>query len=142
MKLQCVVVTPEKAVVDQEVDSLVIPLFDGEMGILPRRAPLVSKLGNGSLRLKNGSTEMVYFIEGGTVQLAKNVVTLLTPRATEVTSLDVASAKKVLFRGSIRRLVIPKFPYSLLYRVLEDEQIRILAVAHYKRKPFYWSKRR
>jgi len=96
MKLQCVVVTPEKAVVDQEVDSLVIPLFDGEMGILPRRAPLVSKLGNGSLRLKNGSTEMVYFIEGGTVQLAKNVVTLLTPRATEVSSLDVASAKKVL----------------------------------------------
>ena len=96
MKLQCVVVTPEKAVVDQEVDSLVIPLFDGEMGILPRRAPLVSKLGNGSLRLKNGSTEIVYFIEGGTVQLAKNVVTLLTPRATEVSSLDVASAKKVL----------------------------------------------
>ena len=96
MKLQCVVVTPEKAVVDQEVDSLVIPLFDGEMGILPRRAPLVSKLGNGSLRLKNGSTEMIYFIEGGTVQLAKNVVTLLTPRATEVSSLDVASAKKVL----------------------------------------------
>jgi len=96
MKLQCVVVTPEKAVVDQEVDSLVIPLFDGEMGILPRRAPLVSKLGNGSLRLKNGSTEIIYFIEGGTVQLAKNVVTLLTPRATEVSSLDVASAKKVL----------------------------------------------
>ena len=96
MKLQCVVVTPEKAVVDQEVDSIVIPLFDGEMGILPRRAPLVSKLGNGSLRLKNGSTEMVYFIEGGTVQLAKNVVTLLTPRATEVSSLDVASAKKIL----------------------------------------------
>lgn len=99
MKLQCVVVTPEKAVVDQEVDSLVIPLFDGEMGILPRRAPLVSKLGNGSLRLKIGSTEMVYFIEGGTVQLAKNVVTLLTPRATEVTSLDVTSAKKVLEAG-------------------------------------------
>lgn len=96
MKLQCVVVTPEKAVVDQEVDSLVIPLFDGEMGILPRRAPLVSKLGNGSLRLKNSSTEIIYFIEGGTVQLAKNVVTLLTPRATEVSSLDVASAKKVL----------------------------------------------
>ncbi|WP_353932423.1 type II toxin-antitoxin system RelE/ParE family toxin [Okeanomitos corallinicola TIOX110] len=45
-------------------------------------------------------------------------------------------------RGSIRRLVIPKFPYSLLYRVLEEEEIRILAVAHHKRKPFYWSRRK
>ncbi len=45
-------------------------------------------------------------------------------------------------RGSIRRLILPKFSYSLLYRVLADEQIRILAVAHHKRKPFYWSKRK
>jgi toxin ParE1/3/4 len=40
-------------------------------------------------------------------------------------------------RGSIRRLTLPKFPYSLLYRVLEG-QIRVLAVAHHKRKPQYW----
>jgi toxin ParE1/3/4 len=40
-------------------------------------------------------------------------------------------------KGSIRRLTLPKFPYSLLYRVLE-EQIRVLAVAHHKRKPQYW----
>jgi toxin ParE1/3/4 len=40
-------------------------------------------------------------------------------------------------RGTIRRLTLPKFPYSLLYRVLE-KQIRILAVAHHKRKPQYW----
>jgi toxin ParE1/3/4 len=40
-------------------------------------------------------------------------------------------------RGSIRCLTLPKFPYSLLYRVLE-EQIRVLAAAHYNRKPQYW----
>jgi toxin ParE1/3/4 len=40
-------------------------------------------------------------------------------------------------RGSIRRLTLPKFPYSLLYRVME-EQIRVLAMAHHKRKPQYW----
>jgi toxin ParE1/3/4 len=40
-------------------------------------------------------------------------------------------------RDAIRRLTLPKFPYSLLYRVLE-EQIRVLAVAHHKRKPQYW----
>ncbi|HLO87872.1 MAG TPA: type II toxin-antitoxin system RelE/ParE family toxin [Nostocaceae cyanobacterium] len=45
-------------------------------------------------------------------------------------------------RGSIRRLILPKFPYSLFYRVLENNEIRILAVAHHKRRPFYWSKRK
>lgn len=44
-------------------------------------------------------------------------------------------------RNSIHRLVLPKFPYSLLYRVLENNQIRILAVAHHKRRPQYWGGR-
>ncbi len=41
-------------------------------------------------------------------------------------------------QGSLRRLILPKFPYYLLYRILEDDQIRILVVAHHKRKPQYW----
>lgn len=41
-------------------------------------------------------------------------------------------------RGSIRRLILPRFSYSLLYRVLENDRLRILAVAHHKRKPDYW----
>ncbi|NHC35244.1 type II toxin-antitoxin system RelE/ParE family toxin [Scytonema millei] len=44
-------------------------------------------------------------------------------------------------RGSIRRLILPKFPYSLLYRILAENRIRILAVAHHKRKPQYWNSR-
>jgi toxin ParE1/3/4 len=41
-------------------------------------------------------------------------------------------------RGFLRRLTLPKFPYYLLYRVLGNAQIRILAVAHHKRRPQYW----
>lgn len=95
-KLHCIVVTPERALVDQESDSLVIPLFDGEMGVLPNRAALVSKLGFGCLRIRNGSTDSIFFIEGGTVQVSKNIVTLLTPRATDLATLDVTSAKAIL----------------------------------------------
>jgi toxin ParE1/3/4 len=40
-------------------------------------------------------------------------------------------------QSTIRRLTLPKFLYSLLYRVVED-QIRVLAVPHHKRKPQYW----
>ncbi|KKI98650.1 type II toxin-antitoxin system RelE/ParE family toxin [Prochlorothrix hollandica] len=43
-----------------------------------------------------------------------------------------------IVRGSLRRLTLPKFPYYLLYRVLGNAQIRVLAVAHHKRRPKYW----
>ena len=46
-----------------------------------------------------------------------------------------------LIRGRVRKRAVVKFPYSLVYSVRQDE-IRILAVAHQKRRPFYWRGRR
>jgi toxin ParE1/3/4 len=50
------------------------------------------------------------------------------------------AAPKVL--GSVRRFVLPTFPYYLLYKPLPSKGIRILAVAHQKRQPDYWAGRR
>lgn len=46
-----------------------------------------------------------------------------------------------LIRGRIRKRIVARFPYSLVYSARENE-IRILAVAHHKRRPFYWRGRR
>jgi len=46
-----------------------------------------------------------------------------------------------LLRGRVRKRIMAKFPYSLVYSVRRDE-IRVLAVAHHKRRPFYWRGRR
>jgi len=62
---------------------------------------------------------------------------------------DVAAAKLLLLqvpragwplRGNFRRLLLKTFPYQLIYRAVEED-IRIYAVAHLKRKPGYWRKR-
>jgi len=45
-------------------------------------------------------------------------------------------------QGSIRHLILPRFPYHLLYRIVEEGQIRILAVAHHERRPKYWVRRK
>jgi plasmid stabilization system protein ParE len=42
----------------------------------------------------------------------------------------------------LRRFVLPRFPYSLIYRHLGADEVRILAVAHQKRRPRYWTGRR
>ena len=49
--LKCVVVTPERACLDEVADFVALPMFDGELGVLPGRAALIGRLGYGELRL-------------------------------------------------------------------------------------------
>ena len=77
--IQCVVVTPEKTEIDVRATSVTVPLFDGELGILKGHSPLVGRLGYGVLRFTSDSgTISKYFVEGGFVQVAADVVSILT----------------------------------------------------------------
>jgi F-type H+-transporting ATPase subunit epsilon len=93
-ELRLVLVTPETTLVDEPVRALQFPLFDGQMGVLPGRAPLVGRLGAGELKIDliAGGTRR-YFLDGGFVQVKGSVVSLLTHRAIPVEQIDVARAK-------------------------------------------------
>lgn len=94
--LTCIVVTPEQTALEQPADFIALPLYDGEIGIAPNRAPLIGRLGSGEVRLKNGGKEDRYYVDGGFVQVADNVVSILTNRAVPVSQLEVAQAEKDL----------------------------------------------
>ena len=79
-QLQCVVVTPEKAVFDEPAEMVILPMVDGELGVQPGRAALVGRLGKGELRLKRGAETRRWQIEGGFAQVRGDVVTVLTTR--------------------------------------------------------------
>src|SRR5207245_9522105 len=96
--LQCVVVTPERAVVDEQADFVALPLYDGEIGILPGRAPLVGRLGYGELRIKRGGQTKRFFVDGGFVQVRANVVTVLRSGGVEAAE-DEAEAAEEGVRG-------------------------------------------
>ena len=87
-QLRCVVVTPERALLDEAVDFVAIPMYDGELGVLPDRAPLIGKLGFGELRIEKDGKTSRYFIDGGFAQIRDNVVTLLTSRAQPASELN------------------------------------------------------
>ena len=95
-KLQCVVVTPEKTLFDEWVDFVALPLFDGELGVMPGRAPLIGRLGFGELRTKVGSDVHRYFVDGGFAQVRNNVVTVLTQRAIPAAQIDATAAAREL----------------------------------------------
>ncbi|WP_437203564.1 ATP synthase F1 subunit epsilon [Planctomicrobium sp. SH664] len=95
-ELRLVLVTPEKTLLDQPVKSLRFPLFDGQIGVLPGRAPLVGRLGTGELRFETPTGSEQYFIHGGFAQIKGSVVTLLTSQAMPVAAIDPAKAQKEL----------------------------------------------
>jgi F-type H+-transporting ATPase subunit epsilon len=102
-RIQCVVVTPERTLFDELVDFVALPLYDGELGILPGRAPLIGRLGFGELRTRDGGTIRRYFVDGGFAQVRDNVVTLLTNRAVPAADVNPTAATLEMEQAQARR---------------------------------------
>jgi F-type H+-transporting ATPase subunit epsilon len=94
--LRCIVVTPEATVLDTATEFVALPLFDGEAGIAPGRAPLIGRLGYGELRVRQNGQALRYYVDGGFAQVADNVVSVLTNRAVAAAALDIESAERQL----------------------------------------------
>ncbi|MFH1264215.1 MAG: ATP synthase F1 subunit epsilon [Planctomycetota bacterium] len=95
-QLQCIVVTPEKPVVDQPAQFVAMPLVDGEIGIAPGHTPMIGRLGAGELRITREGEVSRYYVESGFVEVVSNVVTLLTSRALPAEDLDEATLQEQL----------------------------------------------
>jgi len=74
------VITPEGSVFEGSAESVVIPAWDGEIGILQGHAPLMALLGEGQLRVRRHRETERFFVAGGFVQVIDNVVTVLSER--------------------------------------------------------------
>jgi F-type H+-transporting ATPase subunit epsilon len=94
--LQCIIVTPETTALDTPANFVALPLFDGEAGIAPGRAPLIGRLGYGELRVRSGEQTKRFYVDGGFVQVADNIVSVLTNRAVPSQKLDTAAASEQL----------------------------------------------
>ena len=101
-ELQLIVVTPETTVVDEPVSALRFPLFDGQAGVLPGRAPLVGRLGCGELNLSAASGTRSYFVDGGFVQINGKTVTLLTARCLTCEDIDADATRAELDEATKR----------------------------------------
>ncbi len=88
------VITPEAAVWEGEATSVVFPAWDGEVGILTSRAPLLTRLGIGRLKIQGPENQTTHlFIDGGFAQMVENRLTLLTEQAKDPADLDSDVAK-------------------------------------------------
>jgi F-type H+-transporting ATPase subunit epsilon len=94
MPLQLEIVTPEKLAFQDEVDSVQVPGSEGELGILPHHAPLVSTLGAGELRLRKGGQEESFAIVGGFLQVLPDKVVVMAETADMASEIDLEKAQE------------------------------------------------
>ena len=95
--MKCIVVTPEKTVLNQEATFVVLPLSDGEYGVLPNHSPLIARLGAGELRITGMDGKRThYYLEGGFAEVLGDTVALLTMYSIPVQDLDLAEAEAEL----------------------------------------------
>ncbi len=106
---RCRLITPEAKVLDGPAIEAIVPAWDGSMGILPHRAPIVARLGIGELRLdfpdtpdeKGGSRSFI--VEGGFAHMVHNELTILATKATAAETINEADAQAELAEAMARK---------------------------------------
>ena len=81
--LKVSVISPERVLFEGDVPSVVAPAFDGEVGILPQHAPMMTLLGKGELRLGAGGNAGKFLVDGGFLQVFQDQVRVVTESAKE-----------------------------------------------------------
>lgn len=93
MPLRLDIVTVERLVYSEEVDMVIAPGIEGELGILPRHAPLLTALTYGELRVKRGDEEDSFAIGGGFIEVQPDQVTVLADAAERAEEIDLERAE-------------------------------------------------
>ena len=113
------IISPDRSIIKTETSEVVIPSFEGEMGILKDHIPLITFLRPGLINIKT-STDQKYFVEEGTVEFSNNNLLILTSTAKEVTKMNkkfidtlISESEKKLDKNEITH----KERYLLSYKL-------------------------
>ena len=93
MTIRCEIVSQDRTVYQGEADIVVLPGVEGEMGILPHHAPLLTTLKYGVIKVRSGKAEQVFSVAGGVAEVQPDLVTVLADAAENVEEIDVARAE-------------------------------------------------
>ena len=79
--MRVTVIAPERAVYEGDAEAVVVPAFDGEVGILPKHAPFMTLLGHGRMTVRQGDAKRAFQVRGGFLQVVRDNVRVVTEEA-------------------------------------------------------------
>ncbi|HMK08550.1 MAG TPA: ATP synthase F1 subunit epsilon [Anaerolineales bacterium] len=136
MPIQCDIVSQDRALFSGPADMVIAPGSEGEMGILPNHAPLLTSLGNGFLRVRSAGREEIFVIAGGVMEVRPTVVTVLADVGENVDEIDAARAEAARARAeAMLQKGPPPGPEEtlVLEAALRRSTLRLEAVRRYRR---------
>ncbi len=136
-KLKFELVSPERIVYsDDEVDMVIAPGADGELGILPNHAPLLTALGIGELRIRKGTEEESFAVHGGFLEVLANKVIVMADVAEYAEEIDLARAEAARERAERRYRERPDgLDMARLQAALRRSRVRLKVARRRKRRP-------
>lgn len=99
MTIHVDVVSAEREIFSGTAEMVFAPLVTGEVGILPRHAPLLAPLKPGEVRVRTGHEELAFYVSGGMLEVQPHVVTVLADTALRAKDIDEAAALKAKERA-------------------------------------------
>jgi len=135
MPIRVEIVSQDRMVFEGDADIVIAPGVNGEMGILPNHAPLLSTLKYGILKVRYQGKEEAFTVAGGLIEVQPDIVTVLADAAENVEEIDVARAEESRRRAEE---LLKKGPppdtdeYLKLQAALRRSNLRLEAVRRYR----------
>jgi len=142
MPIRCEIVSQDRKVFEEDVDIVVLPGTDGEMGILPHHAPLLTTLKYGLIKVRTKGEELVFTVAGGVAEIQPDIVTVLADAAENVVEIDeerAAAAKQRAEEMLEKGVPAHTDAYLAIEAALRRSNLRLEAVRRYKgaKRPSY-----
>lgn len=93
MPIRCEIVSQDRTLFEGDVDNVVLPGAEGEMGILPHHAPLLTTLKYGVVKVRSNGEEQLFAVSGGVAEIQPEIVTVLANSAESIAEIDLARAE-------------------------------------------------
>ena len=134
MPIRCEIVSQDKMVYQGDVDIVVLPGTDGEMGILPHHAPLLTTLKYGYIKVRTKGEEQIFTVAGGVAEIQPTIVTVLADASENVEEIDVQRAENAKIRAQEQLGKVPAGDvdkYLALEAALRRSNLRLDAARKY-----------
>jgi len=136
MPIRCEIVSQDRKVYEGDADIVVLPGSEGEMGILPHHAPVLTTLKYGIITVRNKGREDHFTVAGGVAEIQPEIITILADAAENVQEIDMSRAEAARKRAEeilAKGVPVDTDAYLAMEAALKRSNLRLDAVRRYRK---------